>query len=94
MGKILITRHPALLEYLQEMGLVQAGTPVIAHASAGDVKGKDVFGVLPLHLAAVANSVTEVTLDIPAEKRGCELTLAEVKTYSRGISTYKVEVSG
>ena len=60
MNTIVITRHPALVEYLAEINLIPAGTPVISHATPADVQGRHVIGVLPLSLAALAESVTEV----------------------------------
>jgi len=92
MNKIVVTRHPALVDYLIEEGVISKDTPVISHASAEDVQGKDVIGVLPLSLASLANTVTEVWLNIPAEKRGKELSLEEVKAYAKGVETYKVSV--
>ena len=53
MEKILVTRHEALVEFLQKQGL--EFDMVVSHADAETVKGKDVYGVLPLHLAALAN---------------------------------------
>jgi putative CRISPR-associated protein (TIGR02620 family) len=79
---IVITRHPALVQYLTEAGIVPAGATCISHADAADVTGKHVIGVLPMRLAALAASVTEVPLDIPAELRGHELTLEQVRQYA------------
>ena len=56
-------------------------------------KARRVIGVLPLHLAAVATSVTEVPLDIPAAMRGKELTLAQVRAFARPPVTYTVRVT-
>ena len=87
---VVVTRHPALVEYLTELGVVPAGTEVVAHATAEQVRGRHVFGVLPLHLAAEAASVTEVTLRVPAELRGVELTLEQVRQFAGPLTTYKV----
>jgi hypothetical protein len=86
---VIVTRHAALVEVLAEdYGYVG---PVISHATADDVRGKCVVGVLPLHLAAVAESVTEVTLNLPPELRGKELTVEEVRKHLKGLTTYRVE---
>lgn len=87
---VVVTRHPALVEYLTELGVVHAGTEVVTHATAEQVRGRHVFGVLPLHLAAEAASVTEVTLHVPAELRGVELTLEQVRQFAGPLTTYKV----
>ena len=90
MKDTVITRHPALVAYLQEIGMVDDGVRVITHATPDDVRDKDVIGVLPLRLAALASSVTEVPLDIPAELRGQELTLDQIRQYAGEPATYVV----
>ena len=90
MTKVIITRHQGLIPLLIEMGLADNDTPVLSHATEQDVAGKDVIGVLPLWLAAKANSVTEVTLNIPADMRGVELSLDQCRAYMTGVSTYVV----
>lgn len=87
---VVVTRHPALVEYLTELGVVPADTEVVTHATAEQVRGRHVFGVLPLHLAAEAASVTEVTLHVPAELRGVELTLEQVRQFAGPLVEYKV----
>lgn len=87
---VVVTRHPALVEYLTELGVVRAGVEVVAHATAEQVRGRHVFGVLPLHLAAEARRVTEVPLHVPAELRGVELTLAQVRQFAGPLTSYVV----
>lgn len=87
---IIITRHAALVQYIVEIGLVSAGR-VIPHATPDDVRGRHVIGVLPLRLAALAASVTEVPLDLPPELRGQELTLEQVRQFAGAPVTYRVE---
>ena len=90
---MIITRHTALVAYLIEIGLATSDTQVITHASADDVRGMDVIGVLPMHLAAEARSITIVDLQIPPAERGKELTIEDIREYVRGISTYEVRRS-
>lgn len=87
--KILVTRHSALVEYFSNMGITL--DKVITHATAEDVTGNDVYGVLPLYLASLANTVTTVDMDLPAEMRGKELSLTDIETYFTGMSTYQVK---
>lgn len=90
--KVIVTRHPALVDLLIEKGLVDKGTPVLDHASHADVSGKDVFGILPLHLAAAANTVTEIPMRMTRDMRGAELTLDEIREIAEEPRTYKVTV--
>ncbi len=88
---IVVTRHKGLVEYLIEIGMITADTPIIEHATAEDVTGKHVIGVLPLWLASHAALVTEVPLNIPAEWRGQELTAAQMRQVAGIATTYKVQ---
>lgn len=87
--KVLVTRHEALIEYFSNMGITF--DKVITHATVEDVTGNDIYGVLPLHLASLANTVTTVDMDLPAEMRGKELSLSDIETYFTGMSTYQVK---
>ena len=89
---VVVTRHQALVDYLIEIGMTGHDTPVISHASKEAVAGKDVIGVLPLRLASVAASVTEVPLALGPEHRGRELTLREVRALAGEPVAYDVRV--
>lgn len=97
---VAVCRHPAMIEYLKEIGLLgcekcEGGpVPVIAHATADDVRGRHVIGVLPHHLSAEAESVTEIPMDIPPELRGVELSLDQVRRYAGTPVTYVVRRVG
>lgn len=92
MNKVVITRHPALVELLIEKGLIPQGTNVITHANPDDVRGKDVIGVLPLSLAALAASVTEIPLTLAPEDRGKELGIDRLRQIAGEPVTYKVAI--
>lgn len=88
---IVVTRHKALVQFLNEEIWLSPDVKVIEHATEADVAGKWVYGVLPLHLAAKAYAITEVSLDIPQELRGQELTIEQINEFYKGIKTYKVK---
>lgn len=89
---LVVTRHPGLVAYLQEIGLAPEGVEVVSHATAENVAGKNVCGVLPHSLSCLCASFTEVPLSLPAELRGTELTLEQVRQYAGQPVTYRVEV--
>lgn len=91
MSSIIVTRHKALVDLLVERGLVESGAPVIEHATAEDVRGKDVIGVLPLSLAVLANSVTEIPLALTPELRGKELDIETLRSIAGAPVTYRVQ---
>lgn len=90
METVIVTRHKALIALLRERGLAGEDARVIEHASAKDVRGKHVVGVLPLHLAAMAARVTEIPLAVPQELRGQELDLDTLRRLAGPAVTYRV----
>ena len=90
MDTVIVTRHPALLQYLHELGVVAEGTPILSHATADDVRCKHVYGVLPMRLAAEAAALTEVSMNVPAEWRGTELSLEQIKACGPTLTTYVI----
>ena len=91
---LVVTRHKALFSYLLEKGIVAENTPVLTHVTSDEVKDHDVIGVLPLHLAALTKTVTEIPLNIPKELRGKELTLTQVRQYAGNPVTYNIQIEG
>ena len=87
---LVVTRHPGLLQYLQELGLADESTRVLSHANVNDVRGLNVCGVLPHSLSCECSSFTEVPLDLPQELRGKELTYEQVRQYAGKPATYVV----
>lgn len=88
---LVVTRHKGLCEYLIHQGLITSDTPIIEHATPEDVTGRHVLGVLPHWLSSKAASVTEVPLNVPAEKRGVELTLDDMMLFAGDAKTYVVQ---
>lgn len=88
--ELIVTRHPGLVEYLRSIGLADAETEVISHASADAVRGKRVCGVLPHSLSCLCNTFTEVPLNLPQELRGVELTVEQIRQYAGDPVTYRI----
>ena len=84
---VIVTRHAGLVEFLASIGITGK---VISHANDGLIVGKKVIGVLPLHLAVLAESITSVDMELPPELRGVELTADQVRAHFKGLTTYKV----
>lgn len=89
---LVVTRHPALVDYLHELGMVTDGVEVISHATPEAVAGRHVCGVLPHSLSCLTASFTEVPLRLTPELRGQELDLATLRQIAGKPVTYRVEV--
>lgn len=90
--KIVITRHPAFVEYLLDKGIIKEGEyEVIEHASPEKImKRRVIASGLPLHLACLCERVFTVSINLPLELRGKELTLEDMKKYAGDIQEYIV----
>ena len=93
-NRIIVTRHPTLVKYMIELGLADENTPVVPFAKEDDVRGKDVLGVLPLHLSRLARTITAIPLHLPPDLRGKELTLAQVREYAGQPIEYSIQITG
>lgn len=86
-----VTRHQGLIQYLEEIGLIDHDAEVILHATPEQVAGQNVIGVLPHSLSCLCNTFTEIPMNIPAELRGKELTLEDMRQYGGTPVTYMVQ---
>jgi hypothetical protein len=68
------------------------GPTVLEHVLEHEVRGKHVIGVLPLRLAALAASVTELPLLLSSEDRGKELGIDRLREVAGDPVTYKVTI--
>ena len=85
---IIVSRHQGLVEWLASRGITGK---VISHVNdINDIKNKHVYGILPLHLAAQCLSITTIDMNLPADKRGADITLTEMDEYNATMSTYQV----
>ena len=95
MQKLVVTRHQGAVDWLVRHGHVGPDVDVVAHATADNVAGKDVFGVLPLHLAAVAGRVNSIDLpNLPADRRGTDLSADDMDAFGAVLTGYVVLTSG
>jgi len=93
---LVVTRHQALVEYLEEKEMIAEGAKVISHVSSADeVRGKKVVGVLPHNLSCLCETFTEIPIALPPELRGKDLSLEDIRKYIDGPPmTYIVEKVG
>lgn len=88
---LIVTRHQGLVDHLIAIGLAPEGVKVISHATAEDVTGKHVCGVLPHSLSCLTSLFTEVPLALTPEMRGLELDHSMVKAVAGEPVTYRIE---
>ena len=89
---VIVSRHPAAIEFVREhlaaCGVDTTKVPVIAQAGPDDVRGMDVYGNVPLHLACLAWTVWAIEFENPP--RGAEYSLADMKAAGARLRSYTV----
>ncbi len=90
MKTIIVTRHPALVALLSERKVITGKEKVFSHVTPDDVRDKNVIGVLPLSLAALANTVTEIPLALEPSDRGKELDINRLREIAGSAVKYKI----
>ena len=89
---VVVSRHRALLDYLQEdAGIDFDNVELIHHASRKSVRGKDVIGNPPLYIAEQAKTVTNFSVRIPEDLRGTGLTLEQIRLYIQPPKSYIIQ---
>jgi hypothetical protein len=88
-GRVIVSRHPAAVEFIRRAAPEFAGAPVLAEAKPEDVRGKIVAGNLPLHLAALAEEVWAVEFE-GEPPRGREYGLEEMLAAGAALRRYRV----
>ena len=89
MDRLVVSRHPAAIEFIRAAEPEFAGALVLASATPDDVRGKSVAGNLPLPLAALAAEVIAVEFS-GAAPRGVEYGLSEMRAAGAHLVRYKV----
>ena len=86
---VIVTRHSGVVEWLAQRGI---SGQVIAHvADPAQVAGRAVIGNLPLHLAALTESVGSIDMPgLRADQRGADLSPEEMDEAGAAIVWYEV----
>lgn len=86
---VIVTHHQGLVDWLNEQGY---NGNVINHATPQDVLGKHVIGKLPMYMAAIAQSITQVHIpNLPEHMWGEELTSNDLTNHGAYMRTYIVK---
>jgi len=90
----LVSRHPGAVDWAASQGL--AVDRRVAHLDLSRVHAGDtVIGTLPVHLAArvcaIGARYKHLSLDLPADWRGRELSAAELQAANARLQPFRVE---
>ncbi|WP_349497520.1 CRISPR-associated protein Csx16 [Hydrogenophilus thermoluteolus] len=88
-----VTRHPGAVEWAARQGLKVDRQ--VAHLDPDEVQAGDtVIGTLPVHLAAQVCArkarYLHLSLDLPPEARGLELSADDLERYGARLEAYHI----
>jgi Putative CRISPR-associated protein (Cas_VVA1548) len=86
---VIVSRHKEAVDFILTTKPELAGCPILAHADLSDVEGRDIYGNVPLHLAAAAKSVYAIEFT-GAPPRGADFTLQEMRVAGAHLRQYSV----
>ena len=86
---IIVSRHPAAVEFIREEMPELADAEVFASVTAQDVEGKVVVGNLPLSMACLAAEVIAVEFE-GAPPRGQEYGVEDMRAAGAKLARYRV----
>lgn len=89
MKKVIVTRHWGLVRWLRQKYPHLMSAELVETATAQDVTGHHVYGVLPLHLAALADKVSVVEFKTPV-RGGMDLSAEQMDEAGAFLRTFKV----
>lgn len=84
---LIVSRHAGAIEWLRKHGIEGE---VVSHATEENVRGREVYGVLPLHLAALASRVYCIDMQLAPEDRGRDLSAEEMEARGAHLCAYRV----
>ena len=90
MEKIIVTRHDNVRKYIIESGMVPENTPCYESIEKEFARGKHIYGIVPLELAAAAAKVTEVKITLRKNLWGKELSMDQIQACLKYVKTFVV----
>jgi len=88
--RIVAVRNQAVLQYLYDTGVINSLDPVIPYPTIEQVRGKRVFGDISHALAAYAESVTVLELQVPRKWQRVGLRRGMIEWARPRLRTYRV----
>lgn len=94
MTTFFVSRHPGAADWAREQGLVV--DRAVVHLDPAEVQAGDVvIGTLPVNLAAEVcargGRYLHLSLDLPADWRGRELSAADMRAWGARLEAYRVQ---
>ncbi|MCK9520157.1 MAG: CRISPR-associated protein Csx16 [Candidatus Omnitrophota bacterium] len=87
---IIVTRHPGALGWLRKHHPELGEVEVVSHASPDQIQGARVVGVLPVNLAALCGEYWHLSMEVPPDYRGKELSCEDMEHFRCAIEKFVV----
>ena len=92
MKKIIITRHKGAVDWIKKHYPEFSAFEHLTHANKLDIQGNIIIGTLPVNLAVLSKEYWHLTMNIPVEFRGKELTVEDMEIFGCSIYRYKINI--
>ncbi len=93
MEKIIITRHKGAVDWIKKHYPKFSVFKHLTHASEEDIEGNIIVGTLPVNLAVLSKEYWHLSMDIPAEFRGKELTIEDMESFNCLLQRYEINLA-
>jgi len=85
--KIIITKHQGAIDWLAKQGITG---DIRTRVKAEDIENQDVIGALPFYLACLTKSISVISMEIPRENKGKDISCRQMDEYGAKLNKYRV----
>ena len=88
---IIISRHKGAINWLKKYHSEFNNVEYFTHVNKKDIKGNIVIGTLPINLAIFSKEYWHLSMDIPIEMRGKELSIKDMEEFNCKIEGFIIK---
>nr|BDI55091.1 MAG: CRISPR-Cas system-associated protein Csx16 [uncultured archaeon] len=87
---IIVSRHAGAINWLKKHYPKFSNLKHLTHISEEEIKDRIIIGTLPVNLAVLAKEYWHLSMNVPLEMRGKELTVEDMENFNCKIENYKI----
>lgn len=90
MEKIIVSKHESVEKYLKEQEIVPGYIKRYPFVNEDFAKGKHIYGIVPMNIAALAGKFTEVKITLHHSEKYKEVSASRINAQVKNVRTYIV----
>lgn len=91
MSKIVVTKYQTVYDFLVEKEIIPEGTEMVSYINPKYAEGKEIYGMVPMSIAALAESYTEVKIAFNNKANPEDLSVQELERLIKYVTTFTVK---